>query len=366
MIPFVNLRRQILQLKPALDAALADIIDTQSFIKGAVLKKFEREWLEALGASHGVGCANGTAALSLALEALGIGKGDEVITSAHTFFATAEAILHVGAHPVFADIEMGSYTLDPAAIAAAIGPKTRAILPVHIYGSPCAMDEIMALADKHHLAVIEDAAQAHLACHRGRMAGTIGDAAGFSFYPGKNLGAFGDAGFIVARDPAVASRLAKLVDHGRESKYVHDVVGYNQRLDTLQAAVLSVKLPHLAGWTENRRARAAQYDRKLRPHGFKTIEPIAGAEPVYHLYTVEVSNREETIGALKEAGIETGVHFPVPLHLQPALAFLGAKPGALPNTESIASRTLSLPICGALTEEEAERVGDAFLTVARP
>jgi dTDP-4-amino-4,6-dideoxygalactose transaminase len=228
------------------------------------------------------------------------------------------------------------------------------------------MDALVELADAHRLVIVEDAAQAHLARYRTRSVGTFGDAAGFSFYPGKNLGAFGDAGFIVARDAAVAARLARLVDHGRQSKYTHDVIGYNQRLDSLQAAILSAKLPHLAGWNVIRRERARQYDERLRPHGFKTLEPLPGAEPVYHLYTVEVANREATMTSLASAGIETGIHYPVPLHLQPALADLGGRRGDLPVTERIAERILSLPICGAITADEVDQVCDAFLAVAVP
>lgn len=367
MIPLVNLARQHQELRDEIAGAMTAVIDSQTFIKGPALKAFEAAWLEMLGGSvHGVGCANGTAALSLALEVLGIGPGDEVVTTAHTFFATAEAICHVGARPVFADIEPASHTLDPEAVAAAIGPRTRAIVPVHIHGAVCAMGAFLDLARRHDLKVVEDAAQAHLARWEGRCAGTIGDAGSFSFYPGKNLGAFGDAGFVTARDAAAATRLASLIDHGRHSKYLHDAIGYNQRIDTLHAAVLSVKLPHLPAWNETRRTSAARYDERLRPHGFKTLEPLPGTEPVYHHYTVEVSNRDQVMETLKAAGIDTGIHYPVPLHLQPALSGLGYRPGALPVTERITARIVSLPVCGAITADEVERVCDAFLTVARP
>jgi dTDP-4-amino-4,6-dideoxygalactose transaminase len=364
-IPLVNLKRQYHSLKPEIDAVVEQLFDSQLFIKGPAVKEFEGQWLSALGARSGVGCANGTAALSLALEALGIGPGDEVITSAHSFFATVEAIFHVGARPVFADIEPASHTLDSRAVESAIGPRTKAIIPVHIHGMPCAMDALMALARQHGLVVVEDAAQAHLARYQGQAVGTIGDAGAFSFYPGKNLGAAGDAGFIVTRDSAAATRLAKLVDHGRLSKYTHDVIGYNQRLDSLQAAVLSVKLPYLAGWNETRRGHARHYDERLRAQGFKTLEALPGALPVYHLYTVEVANREETMAALAAAGIDSGIHYPVPLHLQPAMAPYGGKVGDLPVTERVASRILSLPICPAITADEVDIVCDAFLAVAK-
>ena len=367
MIPLVNLGRQHHGLRDEMAAAMAAVIDAQAFIKGPALTAFETTWLEMLGGgAYGVGCANGTAALSLALKVLGIGPGDEVVTTAHTFFATAEAICHVGARPVFADIEPASHTLDPKAVAAAIGPRTRAILPVHIHGTVCAMGALLDLAQRHGLTLVEDAAQAHLARWKGRCAGTIGDAGSFSFYPGKNLGAFGDAGFVTARDAGAAARLASLIDHGRRSKYLHDVIGDNQRMDALHAAVLSVKLPHLSTWNETRRTRAAQYDSRLRPHGFKTLEPLPDTEPVYHHYTVEVSNRDQVMETLKAAGIDTGIHYPVPLHLQPALSGLGYRPGALPVTERVTARIVSLPICGSITTDEVDRVCDAFLAVARP
>lgn len=365
-IPLVNLKRQHDRLRPALAEAFLRVLDSGQFIKGPAVAAFEKEWLAALGAAHGLGCANGTAALSLALEALGVGPGDEVICPAHTFIATAEAVRHVGATPVFVDIDPASYTMSPAAAAAAVGPRTRALLPVHIYGGAADMDPLLDLARAHGLLVVEDAAQAHLARYKGRALGTIGDAGTFSFYPGKNLGALGDAGFLVCRDPAAADKAARLADHGRSGKYDHDLVGYNQRLSDAPAAGLSVKLRHLPTWTENRRARAAQYDAALKPAGFKVLEPAAGCEPVYHLYVVEVADRAETAAALKARGVATGVHYPTPLHLQPAFAGMGLSPGALPVTERAADRVLSLPVCGELTEEEAARVIDAFLAVARP
>lgn len=364
MIPLVNLKRQYATVKAEVDAAVAEVIAAQAFIKGPKLKAFEQAWLRTLGAAYGAGCANGTAALALALETLGVGPGDEVIIPSHTFFATAEAVFHVGARPVLADIEPAGHTLDLAGVA--VGPRTRAVIPVHVHGLVCDMDAVTAFAERHGLLVAEDAAQAHLARWRGRAAGVLGDAAAFSFFPGKNLGAFGDAGFVTVRDAAAAEKLEKLIDHGRRTKYLHDVIGYNQRMDALQAAVLSAKLPHLAAWTQRRREVARLYDERLRPHGFKTLEPFAACEPVYHHYTVEVADRDGVIDALKAAGIEAGAHYPVPLHLQPALADLGCRPGSLPVTERVTSRILSLPVCGAITDDEVMQVCDAFLAVARP
>ncbi len=362
-IPFVNLGRQIERLRPDLVAAFEAVLDSRGFIKGPHVSAFEAAFAEALGGPHTVGCANGTAAVALALEAAGIGPGDEVIVPSHTFIATAEAVCHVGATPVFCDIDGDTYTLDPEDVERCLTPRTRAVIPVHIYGTPADMDAVMALAAAHNLVVVEDCAQAHLATYKGRMAGTIGTAGTFSFFPGKNLGALGDAGAVTTMDPVLAERIRKLADHGRLSKYEHDIVGYNQRLDGLQAAMLSVKLPHLRAWTERRQAVAAYYDSRLKPVGIKVITPPPGAVSVYHLYTVEVDDQKKTAAALSALGVETGVHYPCPLHLQPAFRHL--RGGALPNAERAAARVLSLPICGEITDEEAEYACDQVLAVLR-
>lgn len=365
-IPFVDLAAQYAKLKSDMDGAIADVLASRAFIQGPFVSRFETEFAGKLGAPFGIGCGNGTAALSLALEALGIKRGDEVITVAHTFFATAEAICHVGAVPVFVDIDPRSYNIDPDSFEAATSARTRAVIPVHIYGTPCDLSALLNIARKRDVRVIEDAAQAHLATYRGQYAGTFGDCGAFSFYPGKNLGAYGDAGFVTCRDVDVANVLRRLRDHGRSGKYQHDLIGYNHRMDGLQAAVLSVKLRHLDEWTAARRRNAALYDARLRPAGFKTIEPPDGSLSSYHLYVVEVSNRDETIKALNAHGIETGVHYPVPLHLQPALA-RNPRPGnGLPVTERVASRVLSLPMCAELSEEAIDDVCAAFLQCARP
>jgi dTDP-4-amino-4,6-dideoxygalactose transaminase len=365
-VEFVNLKRQYQKLESEMMSAVAEVMKTQNFIQGPFVEEFERAFAGTIGAKHGVGCANGTAALSLALEALGVGPGDEVITVAHTFFATVEAIYHVGATPVLVDIEPHSYTMDPQAFEAAITPRTKAVVPVHLYGTPCDMTGIMAIAKNFGLVVIEDAAQSHLATHNGASTGSIGDCGAFSFYPGKNLGAYGDAGFVTSSSADVAARIAKLRDHGRTTKYEHELIGYNQRMDGIQAAILSVKLPYLAQWTATRRLRAAQYNRSLRRAGFKTIEPRPGTEPVYHLYVIEVSNRDDAIANLNLEGIATGVHYPVPLHRQPALSRANYGINSLPVTEKACDRVLSLPICGEISEEEVDRVVSAVLEHARP
>jgi len=363
-IPFVNLNRQYERIRGDVDAVLSDVLARQNFINGPLSKAFAQNFNAAIGSPYGHGCSNGTAAISLALEALGVGPGDEVVTVAHTFIATIEAIYHVGATPVFVDIDPDTYTMDVAKIV--VTDRTRAIMPVHIYGNMANMDAIIALAKKHDLLVIEDSAQAHLATYKGRYAGTIGDAGTFSFYPGKNLGAYGDAGFVTTRSEAVSARLARLIDHGRLSKYEHDIIGYNQRIDEIQAGILDVKLRHLAEWTHNRRSRAARYDAALSARGFKTMVQQQDSEAVYHLYVVEVSNREETLAHLNAEGIGCGVHYPVPLHRQPALK--GSMPAdvALPVTERVADRIMSLPICGELTDAEQDAAIAAFLKVARP
>lgn len=367
-VPFVNLARQIERLRPDLISAFEAVLDSRAFIKGAHTAAFETAFAQALSIPHAIGCANGTAALSLALEAAGIGPGDEVIVPSLTFIATGEAVCHVGASPVFCDIDPDSYTLSPADLLQRLTPRTRAIMPVHLYGTPADMDAILDIAGDHQLVVIEDCAQAHLATHHGRMVGTLGKAGGFSFFPGKNLGALGDAGMVTTADPELARTVAKLADHGRVSKYEHDQIGYNQRLDGLQAALLSVKLPHLAEWTERRRHIARYYDTRLQTAGIKTIVPPTGTAPVYHLYVIEVEDRSAVAARLAADGVETGVHYPIPLHLQPAFRSRHGS-GPLPNAEWAASHLLSLPICGEITDTEAasvcDRVLDAIHAVGR-
>lgn len=365
-IELVNLERQFREIEGDVRAAIDGVLKNMAFIQGPAAQSFANEFAQAVGARHMVCCSNGTSALSIALEALGVGRDDEVITVANTFFATAEAICHVGAKPVFADIDPGSHTIDPNAVAAAVSPRTKAIMPVHLYGSPCDMNALLAIAQRHGLFVIEDCAQAHLARYHGQGVGSIGDAAGFSFYPGKNLGAFGDAGAMAFRSEQVANRARQLIDHGRVSKYAHELIGYNHRMDGLQAAILRAKLPYLAAWTRRRQTAAARYHARLEDAGFAFPRPVEGGEPVYHLMVVEVSNRAETMEALRHAGVTTGIHYPIPLHRQAALVARGFGQDALPVTEHLAERIMSLPICGSISDEEIDQVCDQFLKVARP
>lgn len=364
-IPFVDLARQIEELRPELLSALTAVVDARAFIQGPFLEAFERDFASFTGAARVLGCANGTVAISLALEAAGIGIGDEVIVPAHTFAATAAAVCHVGAKPVFVDIEPAAYAIDAAQVVDAVTPRTKAVLPVHLYGVPADLEQLVDQLRGKGISIIEDAAQAHGATLRGKPVGSWGAAATYSFYPGKNLGAFGDAGAIATSDDMVATKVRKLRDHGRQSKYVHDVIGYNHRMDGMQGAILSVKLKYLARWNEHRRALAARYDSRLKSAGFKTIQPPRGAVPVYHLYIVEVSNRDTVQNVLKANGIESGIHYPVPLHRQPAYAHL-AGGRTLPVTERIASRIVSLPICGHLQDDDQDYVIDTFLASAKP
>jgi dTDP-4-amino-4,6-dideoxygalactose transaminase len=359
-IPFVNLQAQLDRLKPDLLARIGQVIDTGDFIQGRFVREFEEHFARVHGVPNVVGCSNGTAAIALALEALGIGDGDEVITVAHTFIATAEAICEVGARPVFVDIRPDTYVLDPARLEAAITPRTRAILPVHLYGNPCDMQAILDVSRAHGLKVIEDCAQAHLATYRGQPVGSFGDAGTFSFYPGKNLGAIGDAGCIVTNDPDLAMRLRKMRDHGRLSKYEHDIIGYNERMDGLQAAVLTAKIGYLSEWTETRRRNAARYARNLAALGLKIMASTAQANPVWHLLVTEFEDRNGVAEQLRAGGIGTGVHYPVPLHLQPALQDLGYRKGDFPHTEAASRRVLSLPMCAELTEAQVDEVCGAI------
>jgi dTDP-4-amino-4,6-dideoxygalactose transaminase len=355
-IPLVDLKAQYSTIRSEIDAAIQQILDTTGFIMGPAVRAFEAEFADFCGVAHCVGVSSGTAALTLALRALGIGPGHEVITVAHTFIATAEAICAVGARPVFVEIDPATYTLDPAALKPAITSATRALLPVHIYGQPADMTEINEIATAHGLAVIEDAAQAHGATWQGRKAGTLATLACFSFYPGKNLGAYGDAGAVTTDDPALAERIRLLRNHGRRSKYLHEEVGYGERLDTIQAAILRAKLPHLAEWTATRRRLAARYTKLLA--GCQVVLPTvaADADPAWHLYVIRTPHREGLLAHLKAHGVEAGVHYPVPLHRQPAFAALGHASRALPVTEEVAATCLSLPLYPELTDAQQDRI----------
>jgi dTDP-4-amino-4,6-dideoxygalactose transaminase len=357
-VPLVDLKAQHQSLKRELDEALTRVIDSGSFVGGREVAAFEVEFAAYCDVSACVGVGNGTDALRLTLAALGIGPGDEVVTVANTFIATIEAIWATGAQPVFVDIRPDTMLMDPDALHDAIGASTKAIIPVHLYGQPCAMSQICAIARQHGVKVIEDAAQAHGARWDGRRVGSFGDAACFSFYPGKNLGAFGDAGAVVSSDRDLIQRIRMLANHGRCEKYIHEIAGTNSRLDALQAAVLRVKLRSLDHWNTVRRRIALIYAEGLRSLDGVTLE-LPGvnerAEPVWHLFVVRTSDRESLAEHLRNHGIETGVHYPLPLHQQPAWVARFAQP-VLPVTEQVAARVVSLPIFPEMKRAQLESV----------
>lgn len=361
-VPMNDLKVQYQQIKAEMDAALAEVIDSCAFILGPRVQAFEQAYAAYCGTGHCIGVSNGTDALKLALVALDIGPGDEVITAPHTFGATVEAILQVGARPVFADILADTYTVDPEQVAARITDRTRAILPVHLYGQMADMDALGDLARRHGLRLVEDAAQAHGARYRGRRAGSCGDVACFSFYPGKNLGAYGDAGGLTTGDAALAERLRELRNHGQDpkKKFFYRELGYNHRMDGLQGAVLGVKLPHLDRWNDRRRQVAARYDAGLAGVAEVTVPAVAPyGEPVYHLYVIRVPDRDDLAAFLKERGVQTAVQYPHPLHLTAAFASLGYVAGDLPVCEQACREIISLPMYPDLTDAQVEHVIDS-------
>jgi dTDP-4-amino-4,6-dideoxygalactose transaminase len=360
-IPLCDLHAQYLAIRPDVDAAIERTIARSAFIGGAELQAFEAEFAQYCETKACVGVGNGTDALYLALRCMGIGPGDEVITVAHTFIATAETISLTGARPIFVDIREDTMLMDPEALESAITPRTRAIIPVHLYGQSCDMDRIMEVARRHRLKVIEDAAQAHGARWRGKRAGSIGDAACFSFYPGKNLGAYGDGGAVVSQDEALIKRIRMLANHGRVDKYIHETEGINSRLDGLNAAILRVKLRQLDTWNAARRRHAEQYMNALR--GSAAMLPVvhANAEPVWHLFVIRISGRDRVQARLNKQGIGAGVHYPVPLHLQPAYQQMRMAVGALPVTERVAASIISLPMYPELNGDQMEAVSHAVL-----
>lgn len=359
-IPLVDLKAQYHNIREEIDQAINKVVSNTAFIGGQELRDFESEFADYCSAKGCVGVANGTDALYLTLRALGLGAGDEVITVSHTFIATAEAISLTGARPVYVDISADTMLLDPTLLEKAVTPATKAIVPVHIYGHPCPMDEIMAVAQRHGLHVVEDAAQAHGARYKGRRVGAIGTAGSFSFYPGKNLGAYGDAGAVVSNDTKLLEKIRCLANHGRQEKYLHKMEGVNSRLDGLQAAILRVKLRYLDGWNAARRQHAAAYTRMLGDIDLVLPQILPDTESVWHLYAVRVEERDRVWDALKAEGIGAGVHYPVPVHLQPAYAEQ-VEQWTLPQTEAAAKRLLSLPLFAELTQQQLERVVDALL-----
>lgn len=366
-VPLLDLKEQYRPLADELLAAVKEVIDDQRFILGPVVDRFEAQVVEALGVRHAIGCASGTDAILLALRALDCVDGAEVVTSPFTFFATAGAIHNVGARAVFADIDADTFNLSPEAAEAAVTERTKAVMPVHLFGQMADMPAFRALGDRRGIAVIEDAAQAIGARQRGAdgewiTTGTLGDACAFSFFPTKNLGAFGDAGMTVTNDDDTAERLRKLRVHGGRQMYHHEEVGYNSRLDALQAAVLSAKLPHLAGWSAKRREHAAFYDQALAGIDGLVPPPVrAGNESIVNQYTVRVpgGRRDALMEHLKARGVGSNVYYPVPLHLQECFAYLGYREGQFPESERACKEVLSLPVYPELTEAQRAYVAES-------
>jgi dTDP-4-amino-4,6-dideoxygalactose transaminase len=356
VIPFLDLGAQHQGLRSELRDAMLQVLDSGQFVLGEAVERFEARFADYCAARHAVAVSSGTAALHLALLAADVRAGDEVITTPMTFVATAAAILYVGARPVFVDIDPQSWTIDVSRIPAALSTRTKAIVPVHLHGLMADMVPLLEIAREHGLAVIEDAAQAHGAEYLGQRAGSLSDAGCFSFYPGKNLGACGEGGAIVTNDPELATTARMLRDWGQTAKYHHQLRGFNYRMDGLQGAVLDVKLPYLEAWTEARRRNAAIYDRLLQALGLQRPADIEGRRHVYHVYAVLVRERDAVRARLNEAGIATGVHYPTPVHLQPAYADLGYRAGDFPIAERVAAQTLSLPMFPELSERQIGQV----------
>jgi len=361
-VPFVDLQAQYRSIASDVNAAIQGTIERGDFILGEELNLFEQDFARYIGTKNAVGVGSGLDALEMALRAYEIGPGDEVITAANTYIATALAILAVGARPILVDMD-ANYNIDPALIEAAITPRTRAIMPVHLYGQPADMEEISGIAKRRNLVVIEDAAQAHGAMYGGRRAGCIGHCAAFSFYPAKNLGAYGDGGMVVTNDDAIAEKIRRLRNYGQRVKYVHTSVGTNSRLDTMQAAILRVKLRHLDKWNAARAEHAAAYNKLLS--GAPCVAPQIAPKRthIFHLYVIQVEKRDEVQKALGSRGIGTGIHYPIPIHLQEACVNLGYKPGSFPATERVASRILSLPMYAEMSAEQQEYVAANLLDV---
>lgn len=360
-IPFVDLNAQHAEVVSELQSAIDAVMSTSAFTGGPQVERFEKRYADYCGTRHCVAVGSGTAALELLMRAYEIGPGDEVILPANTFVATAEAVALAGAKPVFVDVRDDTANLNPHQLAAALSPATKAIIAVHLYGVPADIDAIGAFAREHDLILLEDAAQAHGAEHRRRRAGSLGDAAAFSFYPSKNLGACGEAGCITTDDPAIAESARMLRDHGSKEKYRHDIVGRNDRIDGIQAAILSVKLKRLDRWNHRRGELAARYDEAFTGHPL--IHPLhtrPECKAVHHLYVVRVQDRDRVRQALASDGIATGIHYPIPLHLQPAFASLGGAPGDLPVCESLADEVLSLPMFPHLDEAQVDYVCESL------
>ncbi|MBL8023376.1 MAG: DegT/DnrJ/EryC1/StrS family aminotransferase [Elusimicrobia bacterium] len=364
-IPFHNLAPVHEPLEAAAVDVFRHVYRKNDFILGEDVRHFEEEFSHLVGASYGVGMSSGTAALELALRALGVGPGDEVITTPFSFFATAAAIVYVGARPIFVDIDPKTLNMNPLFLERALTSKTKAILPVHLFGHPANMTAINDIALARKIPVVEDACQAHGARWHGRPVGALGQIGCFSFYPTKNLGGFGDGGMAVTNDGSLVERLRRLRNCGRREQYEHLELGYNERLDNLQAALLRMKLPHLKMWTEDRQRLAALYRRELAECSVSPLSVLSGADPVYHLFTVRTSRRDALREYLGAQGIQTGIFYPTPLHLQPAFASLGGKTGDCPEAERASTECLSLPLYPGLSEKNVQRVAAAVHAFAK-
>jgi dTDP-4-amino-4,6-dideoxygalactose transaminase len=358
-IPFLDLKAQLKTIEAEIRTGLDEVLSNTAFVLGPAVARFEGAFAQYCQAQHCVGLNSGTSALHLAMQALGVGPGDEVIVPAMSFIATAWPILYLGARPVFVDVDPRRYTLDPARLEGAITKQTKAIVPVHLYGQCADMDPILTIANARKIPVIEDAAQSHGATYHGRRAGCMGRIACFSFYPGKNLGAYGEGGAVVTNDAALAERIRMLRDHGQSKRYVHQYLGYNYRMDGFQGAVLDVKLRHLDAWNAGRRRVAAQYDELLRPTAVTPPAPCPDGEHVYHIYAVRHAQRDELNKHLQDAGVGTNMHYPIPIHLQEPFREFGYHAGDLPVTEEVASTELSLPMFAELTDPQVRRVAEA-------
>lgn len=361
-IPLLDLKAQYNSIKNEIDNAVIGVLESGQYVLGPNVKKLEDEIAAYCGVRFGIGVANGTDALMLCLAAHGVGPGDEVITSPYTFFASAEAVSQVGATPVFVDIDPRTYNLDVSQVEAKINRNTKAIIPVHIFGQMAKMDAVMELAYKHGLFVIEDACQAIGAEYKGQKAGSVGHAACFSFFPTKNLGGYGDGGMVVTNDPELADKIKLLRVHGSKPKYYHSVIGYNSRLDEIQAAVLRVKFKYIDKWNEERAIKAEKYNKLFK--GCKVSVPFAieDVKHVYHLYVISVPNRDEVAATLSSAEIASGIYYPVPLHRQKVYSYLGYGEGSLPVAENASKKTIAIPLYPDLTEEQQEIIADTVLS----
>ncbi len=356
MIPYCDLRAQYKSIKPEIDEAVGRVLESAEFVLGSEVEAFEQEFATYVGANHAIAMNSGTSALHLALLAAGVGPGTEVITVPFTFVATTAAIVYTGATPVFVDVTPDALTMDPAQVEAAITPRTRAILPVHLYGQPADLDPLLAIARRHGLKVVEDACQAHGSEYKGRKVGPIGDSGCFSFYPGKNLGAYGEGGLAVTNDAAQARKMRMLRDWGQEQRYHHVLKGFNYRMEGLQGSILRVKLRHLERWTELRRTHSAAYHDVLRGSGLSLPVEKPYSRHVYHVFAIRVPERESLQRLLKANGVQSGIHYPVPVHLQPAYADLGYLRGQFPESERAADEVLSLPMYPEMTRTQIDEV----------